>query len=222
MMEKIIIIGTEGHAKVIIDAIELANEYSIIGLIDDFKTLNETTCNYKVIGKIQDLKSLMAAYKVKNIFIAIGDNYGRNLVYNKLISLDVHLNFITVIHPNTIIAKEVQLGKGIYIAPGVIVNGGAIILDFAILNTNAVMEHDCVLGRFSSLGPMAIMAGGAKIGDNTAIGLNACVLEKREVGTNCIIGAGALVNKNIGNNKLAYGVPCKVIRERDEGEKYLW
>jgi acetyltransferase-like isoleucine patch superfamily enzyme len=35
------------------------------------------------------------------------------------------------------------------------------------------------------------------------------------------IGAGALVQEDIPDHCVAYGIPAKVIRQREEGEKYL-
>lgn len=49
------------------------------------------------------------------------------------------------------------------------------------------------------------------IGDNVFLGENATVLRNVRIGNNCIIGAGAVVTKDIPDNSVAAGVPAKVI-----------
>lgn len=35
------------------------------------------------------------------------------------------------------------------------------------------------------------------------------------IGNNVVIGAGSVVTKDIPDNKIAFGVPCKVIRNNE-------
>lgn len=39
------------------------------------------------------------------------------------------------------------------------------------------------------------------------------------IGDNTVIGAGSVVTKDIPANVVAYGIPCKVIREINEHDK---
>lgn len=50
------------------------------------------------------------------------------------------------------------------------------------------------------------------VGDNVWIGGNVTVLPGVSIGNNVVIGAGSLVNKNIPDNVLAAGNPCKIIK----------
>ena len=52
-----------------------------------------------------------------------------------------------------------------------------------------------------------------KIGNDVWLGANVTVLPGVTIGNNVVIGAGAVVNKDIPDNSLAVGVPAKVIRE---------
>lgn len=51
-----------------------------------------------------------------------------------------------------------------------------------------------------------------KIGDNVWIGMNCIILKGVSIGANSIIGAGSIVTKDIPQNCVAAGNPCKVIR----------
>ncbi|MEY8214236.1 MAG: hypothetical protein RPR97_07095 [Colwellia sp.] len=57
-MEDIIIIGSSGHAKVVIDVVQQEGKYHIVGLIDRFRKIDEETLGYKVLGKEEDLPEL--------------------------------------------------------------------------------------------------------------------------------------------------------------------
>ena len=69
-MEKLIIIGSGGHAASCIDVIESTKKFKIIGLLCDRKKIGEKAQGYKIIGRLKDLKKIKK--KSKNIFIAIG------------------------------------------------------------------------------------------------------------------------------------------------------
>lgn len=51
------------------------------------------------------------------------------------------------------------------------------------------------------------------IGDNVWIGGNTLIMPGVTIGNNVTIGAGSLVTKNIPDNCLALGSPCRVVRE---------
>ena len=52
-----------------------------------------------------------------------------------------------------------------------------------------------------------------KVGDNVWIGGNVVVLPGVTIGSNCVIGAGSVVVKDIPDNSIAVGNPCKVIKQ---------
>ena len=56
-------------------------------------------------------------------------------------------------------------------------------------------------------------------GDNVWIGTNVSVLPGVTIGSNTIIGAGSVVNKDIPDGVIAAGNPCKVIRKITEADK---
>lgn len=58
------------------------------------------------------------------------------------------------------------------------------------------------------------------IGKNVWIGANATILPGVNIGDGSIIGAGSVVNKDIPENVIAAGVPCKVIRDITEKDRF--
>ena len=57
------------------------------------------------------------------------------------------------------------------------------------------------------------------IGDNVWIGGNVLVCPGVTIGSNVVIGGGSVVTKDIPDNMLAYGNPCRVIREITESDR---
>ena len=57
------------------------------------------------------------------------------------------------------------------------------------------------------------------IGDNVWIGGNTCILPGVTIGSNVVIGAGSVVTKDLPDNVIAAGNPCRVIREITEADR---
>lgn len=57
------------------------------------------------------------------------------------------------------------------------------------------------------------------VGDNVWIGAGVQVMPGVTIGSNVVIGSGSIVVRNIPDNSVAIGNPCKVIREITEGDK---
>ena len=57
------------------------------------------------------------------------------------------------------------------------------------------------------------MASTVSIGDNVWIGGGAIIMPGITIGDNVVIGAGSVVTKNIPENVVAVGNPCRVLRE---------
>lgn len=61
------------------------------------------------------------------------------------------------------------------------------------------------------------------IGDNVWIGGNVVINPGVKIGNNVVIGAGSVVTKDIPDNAIAVGNPCRVIREvTEEDRKYYF
>ena len=60
------------------------------------------------------------------------------------------------------------------------------------------------------------------VGNNVWIGAQATILAGVTIGDNSIIGAGSVVTRSIPANVVAVGVPCRVVREITEEDKYRY
>lgn|SRR3989338_4398637 len=219
----VLIVGSSGHSKVIIDIFEKEGKYKILGLLDAYRNIGEETLSlgYNVIGKEENLPELLLENPNCKIFIAIGDNWIRQKVMNKIVDIIPTIDFATTIHPSAQIGKNVRIGNGVAIMAGAIINSETSIGNFTIINTKASIDHDSKMFEFSSLAPNVTTGGNVSIGEFSAISIGATIKHGISIGKHSIIGAGALLLKNCGDNLIMYGVPAKEIRKREIGEKYL-
>ena len=219
--KKIVVIGASEHAKVVMDVIERERKYSILGLIDTYKPAGGTLSGYPILGDEEIMQAMFKRTGIVGGIVAIGDNWTRHRVIEKIKLLAPDFEFISAIHPSAQIAGGVTIGHGTVLMAGTIVNSDSRIGNHCILNTKSSLDHDCVMDDFSSLAPGVTTGGAVHIGTFSAISLGANIIHGRTIGVHTIIGAGALVLDDIPSHCVAYGVPAKVIRSRKEGEKYL-
>lgn len=220
-MKKVALIGSSGHSKSVIDVIQQEGALDIVGLIDDYKPVGETTLNIPIIGSTADILDLWQQQKITGVIIAVGDNYTRWLISKKIISDCPSIEFYTTIHPKSTIAAGVCIGKGTVIMAGSIINAESKVGDFCIINTNASVDHDCTISNYSSLAPSVTTGGNCFIGECSSIGIGATLIHQVRVSKHCVIGAGSLVIKNTAPYTLNYGVPAKEIGTRQAADKYL-
>lgn len=217
-MEKIIVIGSSGHAMVVIDIIEKEQRFEIIGLTDPFKQPETEVLGYKILGGQRDIPQLINKFGINGAIIAIGDNWNRYLVFDEIRQCCPGLKFVNGVHPFSHIGRKVSIGDGSVIMPGAVINNGTKIGRFCIVNTAASIDHECVLEDFSTVAPGATLGGGVKVGKHSTISLGAKVIDKITIAEHVVVGAGAVVIKNIPERVVAYGSPARVIRKRIVGE----
>lgn len=224
-MENILVVGSGGHAKVVIDAIEKIIEnqhkYHIIGLIDDYRKPGEETFDHRILGGLEDLPQLIKKNSAYGIVIAIGNNFNRQKVTEKIKGLCPKAYFPPIVHPSVIIGRNTLIGEGTYIGAGVLINPSAIIGSFCLLTTGSIFGHDAWMGDFSCILAHSVIGAYARIGFGSAISMGVTVGRKITIGEHTVIGAGSVVVRDIPSYVVAYGVPAKVAREREAGQEYF-
>ena len=78
-------------------------------------------------------------------------------------------NFPVLIHPNAVVADDVEIGCGSVVMAGAVINPGAKIGKGVIVNTSSSIDHDCVLGVYVHVSVGAHLAGTVTVGNNTWI-----------------------------------------------------
>jgi sugar O-acyltransferase (sialic acid O-acetyltransferase NeuD family) len=219
--QNIVLIGGGNHVQYCIDIIKKQNKYNIVGIIDSVKDIGEIVYDYPVIGRQKNIVELSKQYGFESGIITVGDNWARYKIYGDIIEAYPSFMFVNAIHPSVLIGNNVKIGKGVIAMAGVIFNPGANIGDFTFFATGAQVEHDCIIEHFASVSAGSILGGHVHIKEFAAITLGVTIIDRLTIGWNTVIGSGSLVTKDIDDNVLAYGSPAKVIRIRQQGERFL-
>lgn len=194
-MKKVYLFGAGGHAKVIIDILQL-NDITVEELYDDNKT-------------IKDFMGIPISPEIKSpLIISIGNNSIR-----KKIATDLNeVTYDKAISTNAVISRNVSIGDGTVIVQGSIIQSCSQIGKHVIINTAATVDHDCNIHDFVHIAPGVNLCGGVEVGEGTLIGAGSTVIPGIKIGQWCIIGAGSVITNDIPDNVVAAGVPCKVIK----------
>ena len=144
-MKTLIIIGASGHGKVCADIAELMG-YKDILFLDNDESLQECG-GHRVVGNGDDISGFGPDAE---IFVAIGNAEARAKVTARILEQGGRL--ATLVHPNAVVAKGVQLGEGTAVMAGAVINPGAVIGRGCIVNTASSVDHDCKLGDFVVVG----------------------------------------------------------------------
>jgi sugar O-acyltransferase (sialic acid O-acetyltransferase NeuD family) len=215
MSSKLIIIGSGGHSSSVMN-VAIACGYSVIHFVDKKKK----DLNYMGIPLIS-INKCVNSHANENYFIAIGDNVRREEVYNEVHSLIPNAKFPSLMHPLSVIGLSSRIGVGSILMPGSHIGPNSKIGNFCIINTKASIDHDCNIKNFASLAPGVVTGGNVSVGKRSAIFIGSIIKHKISIGDDTVVGAASYVNEDIKNNVVAYGSPCKIIRNRKIGNNYL-
>lgn len=214
--EKIVIIGAGQHARVVLYNVEEQNKYEVIGFLDsDDNRIGKVFEGKEILGNYQkeNLKEFSKKIGTNKFFIGFGNMKYRKKVFDYFINNGWEA--VNIIHPNAVVSKNTRLGKGILIECGCLVTPNPVIGDNVVVNTGSQVNHDNIIENNVYIASGVILSGGIKIGENTLLDDGVIVTLGCSVGKNSLIGAGAVVTKNIPDEVVAYGSPCKVIRENN-------
>ena len=177
--------------------------------------------NRDPLGKEEDIPLLISKHNLFGGIVAIGDNWIRAKVVDKVLNNFPDFNFIKAIHPSASLSGNVSVGIGSVVMGGAVINSNTTIGEHCIVNTNSSIDHDCKMEVFSSLAPGVTTGGNVYIGEYSAISLGAKIIHNVVIGKHTVVGAGSTVLKNLPDNCVAYNTPAKIVRNRIAGEKYL-
>ena len=212
--KRLLLIGGGGHCRSVLDAVLRAGMYDEIGIVDPDE---QAGCpGVPVVGRDEDLPLLLASGWT-DAFVTVG-SIGNTARRRRLYRMIVELGFSVpvIIDPGAEVAGDVRIGSGSFIGKRAVVNAGSVIGDAVIINTGSVIEHTCGIGDFAHISPGSILCGQVMIGSDTHIGAGSVVRQGIEIGQRSIIGIGSVVVKNIPDEVVAFGNPCRVRRKIPE------
>jgi sugar O-acyltransferase (sialic acid O-acetyltransferase NeuD family) len=200
--KKLVVYGGGGHGKSVIDAIRSQSIYEIHGIIDDGLKLGDQVLDISILGGSEVLPKLyqQGIGQAVNAVGGIGDIKSRTSVF-ELIS-DHGFTSPTVIHASAVVEPSADISSGVQVFPHAYVGSDASIGFGVIVNTSAVVSHDCRLAQYVNISPGALLAGGVAIGYGTLIGMGVTINLGVKIGENVRIGNSATIKSDVPDGSL--------------------
>lgn len=211
---KSIIIGAGTYGEVYLAYLREAN-INIVGFLDDNKELHgKIIKEVPVLGGIDLLPSLKDTHNIEAVYCPIGNNKLRVKFLEQARSIGYQTpNYI---HPSVIISPNVTIGEGVYILLGTKIMPYTEIHNDVMISMGVNIAHHSVLddGCFLSTG----VNFGASIHAEkySYIGISSTIMTGlHSLGEDCLIGAGAVVIKDVPQKAVMAGVPAKILRIKE-------
>lgn len=210
-MKKIIIFGAGGFGREIQWLIERINqkepEWEIEGYLDDGVEAGTMINGYRVLGGMEKLKE----YDRIAIVCAIGSAKTRKKIILGIKAIGDY-EFPNLIDPDVQMSQFLSMGEGNIICAGNILTVNITIKDFVILNLSCTVGHDAVLESFVTAYPNVNISGCTTIGQEVELGTGSQIIQGITIGENTVIGAGAVVVRQMPSGCVAAGVPAKPLK----------
>lgn len=217
-MKKIVIIGAGGFGREVQWLIERINEknpaWQIEGYLDDGIVRGTEINGYLVLGgtdTLQEFKSSMA------VVCAVAAAKTRKEIISRVKEMG-NFEFPNLIDPDVQMPRQISIGEGNVICAGNILTVNISIGDFTIINWSCTLGHDAVLDSFVTVYPGVNISGCVEIEEQVELGTGSKLIQGKKIGRNTIIGAGAVVTRDIPPYCTAVGIPAAPVKFQ---EKYV-
>jgi acetyltransferase EpsM len=212
-MSNLLLWGSGGHGRVVLDIVRALDRYSGIAFVDDdAASVEKELAGCRILGSLRELDS-PALRDCSAIVVAIGLNQARARCF--AFARSQGWDLATLIHPTAVVSPSARLGAGTVVMPRAVVNAGAEIGENCIINTAAVVEHDCRVGDHVHLSPGVILGGAVTVDSFVHMGLGSIALPGSTIGEGAVVGAGAVVLRSVQRGETAVGVPARSIEKRN-------
>jgi UDP-perosamine 4-acetyltransferase len=207
MKRRAVILGAGGYARVVISTLA-ARHVDIVGCIARDAPVGNWPSSVPYLGPDRAIQDLDPSDTI--LVNGVGSTNstelrGRLFEFGKKHGFE----FLTVVHPHSLIDPGVPMGEGVQVLAGAVVQCGVELGANSIVNIGTAVDHDCRIGKNSHLAPGVSISGDVRIGIGVHIGTGAVVIQGIEIGDNALVAAGAVVIKNVPAGTTVVGIPAK-------------
>jgi sugar O-acyltransferase (sialic acid O-acetyltransferase NeuD family) len=190
--QRLLLIGSGGHARALIDIIESTSEWQIVGLVGRSTEIGSRIFGYPVLGGDDDLIDLRDS--ADGAIIALG-HLGLATKRQNLAQRLQDLDFImpSIISAYAIVSRHASLGPGTTVGHGAIINAGAKVGSHCIINSKALVEHDAIIGDHCHISTGVLINGGVSVGNASFIGSGSMIREGLALPPQTVVSAGKRV-----------------------------
>lgn len=211
---KSVIIGAGTYGEVYLAYLQEVG-VEVVGFLDDNSDIQgKYIQGVPVIGGIKLLENLQTTHGVKAVYCPLGNNKLRVkfLSYAKSLGYDTP-NYI---HHSVVISPNVTIGQGVYILLGTSVMPHTVIDDYVMISMNVSLAHHNHIGTGVFLSTGCNFGASIYAKPYAYCGIASTIMTGiKEIGEDCLIGAGAVVIRDVPDKAVVAGVPAKVIKYKE-------
>jgi len=207
----VVIIGSGGHAKCVIDILEQLGTYEIVGVTTKYAQLGSSFFNYQVLGTDDLLPSLLEK-GINYAAIGVGgftNNRLRKKIYERMKSIGFKL--VTAVHPSAAIGPHVKIGEGSVIFSGVVVNPDVTIGNDVVIATNSSIDHETEIQDHVLISAGVTVGGNDIIEEGALLAIGSVIVSGKRVGKYSLVAAGAVVVKDVAAETAVAGIPATLL-----------
>ncbi len=212
MNYRAIIIGAGGMGRELYCALR-RHGHDPYGFIDDSPSAENlerlARLGSRHLGPVDACLTLRKPY-----FVAIGNSATRAQIDQRLRAAGV-ITAPAFIDPSAVLGQDIVVGEGSIICANATVTTNVRIGRCVIINNGCSVSHDVTLGDHATLAPLCSVCGHATIENGAELGTSVSVLPRRKIGAWAMLGAGAVVTRDILPRSVAVGVPARAIKIRE-------
>lgn len=209
-----VIIGAGTYGEVYLAYLQESG-VDIVGFLDDDpKFHNQLVHGVPVLGSISLLETLKESNGVEAVYCPLGNNklrvkflsYARSLGYN----------IPNYIHPSVVLSDNVTIGSGCYILLGTTIMPYTELKDYVMISMGVHVAHHSLLDEGVFLSTGCNFGASIHAHKYAYCGISSTIMTGiHEIGEDCLIGAGAVVIKDVPERAVMAGVPAKVLRIKE-------
>jgi sugar O-acyltransferase (sialic acid O-acetyltransferase NeuD family) len=199
----LVMYGAGGHSKTIIEMIRQLDEFTIAGIVDDNPALTGTRMwDHPVFGT----RVVLSKLRSQGVELAV-NGVGSILDINVRVRIFERLEqagfrFPSLVHPRATIEASARVDEGVQVFAGAYVGSETILNSRCMINTNAVVSHECEVGAYTHIAPGALLAGLVKVGSRTLIGMGVTTAIGIKIGSGVRVGNGANLLADVPDNTI--------------------
>jgi len=182
--------------------------FTVVGFIDD----NAPAPELNRIP-VMSLEAAAAGHPGAAVIATVGDPKLRERLIGK--ALDAGLVATApIVHPNVEYDHDyVEFGAGAVVCAGTILTVNIVVEPHAQINLDCTVGHDAVIGAYSTLSPGVHISGNVTLEPYTFMGTGAVTVnglpgKPLTIGSGAVVGAGAVVTKDVAGGVTVTGVPA--------------
>lgn len=213
-MKDLIILGAGGFAREVAWLVEEINRetatWNLLGFIDQNESNWGRILNgYPVLGDFETVANAPYGGNL-NAVCATGNPLSRKGLVER--AKIVGFTFVNLIHPNVRMSNQVKMGVGNIICAGNTLTVNIEIGNHVIINLACTVGHDCTIGDYTTIAPGANISGNVTIENGCDLGTGFSIIQGLCIGAWTVVGAGAVVTRDLPAHCTAVGVPAKPIK----------